>query len=718
MDNFSKIKELISQLPVIGEYPWLLIVIAGVLIIGGFFILKPRRRKPAVADEPEELIEAEEVEVIDKEPQVIDAKSIAEFFVRLYKVQLGASKNALYKISELESETIQPRKTYELKVIHNKEWVSRRMTVGPAGSESASRSKCFYVIYDNHLVVKVPQKPIKDFDAYISAIAADQEIVRKLAPRECIVPTVSAVLKLIHPISLGKDLTPTQIEDKYLEWLRKFDSFQEFLKIGESFVLVMDLSKYFFMSNIIDDIHDLNNKMYQEVVGYPDVVWENHGFEGRYAFENDAEVEAVRNVYSQAEEELGLLLKKAGLEKGAARYSMQKWFLVHLAGMELESDEKDVNPDLVVMINALLKKVFEENKDIIENYKKTIRGCIQTVTIAQNKHQIGGMVTNILDLLAWLHKQGVAIRDLKPDNLLVAGDQANYPEFLNSTKDYKVGLIDVETAVVYGSVAGDVIQQPLLGGTPSYATPSHLVLNDALKGLYGDLPRTLYLQDWYAVVAMIYEVITGESLFSQTGKMVVGIKTAIFKHIDDLETQQELFKKASGMFWHSANTEFSNKMHDKKEILKSVQVVIPDSAKDMITQEVSKEKKITTSRIERYVAEQNVFKGEKSCYGLIRASRLKITQLKSKLEAQGKEKTAGFKVLQNLEQIKLGTEKQLQLIKLFVKPNLILPAYVLLDHLFNIIQHAMHREEWGELLAAKVVGVKDSTDTTTLESTV
>ena len=43
------------------------------------------------------------------------------------------------------------------------DWAKRRMTIGPLGEESGSKSKCYYVIYDIHMVVKIPVRPIARF---------------------------------------------------------------------------------------------------------------------------------------------------------------------------------------------------------------------------------------------------------------------------------------------------------------------------------------------------------------------------------------------------------------------------------------------------------------------------------------------------------------------------------------------------------------------------
>ena len=110
-------------------------------------------------------------------------------------------------------------------------------------------------------------------------------------------------------------------------------------------------------------------------------------------------------------------------------------------------------------------------------------------------------------MLFHLKKKHTAIRDLKPDNMFLAGNSDNPDFFLTSPEQYKPGLIDLETSVNLGET--ETLQQPILAGTPHYATPSHIFENHVLKEVFNDLPRTLYLQDWFAAVGIIYTVVTG-----------------------------------------------------------------------------------------------------------------------------------------------------------------------------------------------------------------
>jgi serine/threonine protein kinase len=728
----SNIQAYLNNIPIFGNYPWLIAVgILGVVACWIVFrVLRMRGRKSV--EKPEEIIELDDVslegveEVVEEEKQApITSEEIAAFFLKIYKAQLGVSPGAVSEIKPLASESIAPKMTYELRVAYKGGWETRRMTVGPLGSDGASRSQCFTVIYDNHLVLKIPQKPIRDFRSYIDDILSDQKIVKKLSPRECIVPSVSAILRKIHHFSEVASLSPFELEERYISWLDKFPNFQELLKIGESFVFVMDLSKYFFLGHVIDDFHDLNNRLYQEIVGYPAVIWDNHGFEGRYGFENDEAVDGIKAVFSFYKEKVSQLLKLLDPANSVDSYALRKWFLIHLAGKTLHPSEKGLNPEMVEEINLLILNVFEEMKDPVGDYRNTVRGCIQSVTVGQNKPQMGGLISKMLNLLVWLKTKGVAMRDLKPDNLLIVGDPTQYPDFLKSTRDFNVGLIDVETAADYNRNPGEEIEQPILGGTPSYAVPAHLCGNDSLTSLYGDLGRILYLQDWFAFAGMIYEVILGERLFDQTGKLLVGIKNLVLKTVQGQQEFHQAFKKASQMFWYAAVNEFNVKTGDKEEHLKTVEVVLPEQGRDMLRKELLKCRSIIAARIKRYVNTQTVFKEEKICQGLICASREKISKMKTKLTdgiSDSPKMTVGkataVRVLDDLLQLKLQSENLSRLIKELGKPELILNAHDLIELIFDIVLQAMYRQEWGELSAAEGIELEEVNEATTIEATV
>jgi len=117
---------------------------------------------------------------------------IVRFFLTLFKHQIGAEPDAPAEFVPLMSKTTGPNHIFELRVKHMEDWAKRRMTIGPLGEESGSKSKCYYVIYDVHMVVKIPARPIDDFEEYIDSIKKEMHIVNKpstnLSPRSALYP--------------------------------------------------------------------------------------------------------------------------------------------------------------------------------------------------------------------------------------------------------------------------------------------------------------------------------------------------------------------------------------------------------------------------------------------------------------------------------------------------------------------------------------------------
>ncbi len=138
-------------------------------------------------------------------------EDVVGIFLRLFVHQAGAPDSAISQFRLVSKNFSETLFTYELMInnsgIHkfnkriNASWLKRRMSIGELGEETSSKSKCFYVIYDNHIVVKIPPRKIRDFDDYIKRIYKEQVLIDKLAPRECITPGVSIILSKIPRFS-------------------------------------------------------------------------------------------------------------------------------------------------------------------------------------------------------------------------------------------------------------------------------------------------------------------------------------------------------------------------------------------------------------------------------------------------------------------------------------------------------------------------------------
>jgi hypothetical protein len=125
-----------------------------VLFVGiRFRRARPRKKprlKPAMA--PKETV-----------AELPNRTDVVRFFLNLYRRQIGAAPEAPVEFVQLAAVASGQNQVIELRVKHSGDWVKRRMTIGPLGEDSGSRSKCFYVIFDQHLVVKIPL-PISDLE--------------------------------------------------------------------------------------------------------------------------------------------------------------------------------------------------------------------------------------------------------------------------------------------------------------------------------------------------------------------------------------------------------------------------------------------------------------------------------------------------------------------------------------------------------------------------
>ena len=480
-----------------------------------FFTRRSAKKRPeSVAEVKDSLPRPEKKENCEVSTRI----DIVCFFLNLFKQQIGAEPDAPVEYVSLSSKNSGPNQIYELRVKHMEDWTKRRMTIGPLGEESGSKSKCYYVIYDVHMVVKIPAKPVTDFEQYIESIKKEVQIVNKLIPKECIIPNVSVILGIIHSFPHSEGTPLDRLEERYIDWMRRSPEYQEYLKIDSTFVYIMDLSKYYFLSHILDELHDIKHLIAREITDNAEIIWGPTKFKGRYGTENDAFFE-IRDLYNRCAVNIRRLVDSAGITATISDYQIQSWFIMHLADGEISANGSGYPEDFISDLNRLLKKAIRDNSNVIEVYRKTIKNYVYMSSFEQNKAQMASISVNLLDILAWFQKKRVSMRDLKPDNLFVAGDPQKYPLFLRSAEEFSLGIIDVETAVDFEKSRYVKTKQPLLGGTPFYATPSHFFKNDILTHNFGNLGKTLHLQDWHATLVMIYKVITGELLFDKTARL-------------------------------------------------------------------------------------------------------------------------------------------------------------------------------------------------------
>lgn len=626
-------------------------------------------------------------EVLTLEEKVLDC------FVALFKKQLGLRRRAGAEISFLESSRFNSKvKTYNVKVkVGMNDWRARRFTLGPIGENTGSKSQCFLVIYDDKIVVKVPPVLVTDFDNYIKSMKKERRIIDKLRPRECIIPSLGVLLNKYQPF-LDEVLADggESAEEKCEEWLRKNPDFQEYFMIDNGFVFFMDLAKYVFLADAVSLFHSVGDALQAELIKDPTILDNFDKFEGRYGLENTQIGMDLKSVYAEFEDRLRKMMIQSSVSPSLLLYKTQEWFFLHVAGLEIKKDERDLNnEELVKQLNALLKEIIDSNRDVVDEYRQMVEESIQAVAFSQHKMYMEGLIANSLELLAWLRFKGVAVRDIKPDNLLVAGDPERYPSFLTVPATYKIGLIDVETAVDFKPEDGKIIQ-PQLGGTPFYATPLNMFSNKTLLAVYGDLPKALTLQDWFATMAMIYGIIMNDYLFGRTAKQLVILTRKIQKALKAQQPPEAIIKEANNIFWASADVEFLENMKKNERRLRNIRVSVHDSVREMFIEELTKESKGTDKIIKRLIAQQSLFKSQQNQAQLYHGSPDRIGEIVDKIKDKPGIDSRSLAVLERLKQLKQRTGYYKEIIGVFQQEGSELSAYYLLEIMFNLTRDFMH----------------------------
>ncbi|MFO7560228.1 MAG: hypothetical protein R6X10_15450 [Desulfobacterales bacterium] len=624
---------------------------------------------------------------------------VLKYFLKLFTYQINAPAQAPFEVKRIDAPSFGPHyDTFELRVENAGEWISRRMTIAPLGSESGSKSMCFYVIYDDHLVVKIPPQPITELNDYLDCIYADQRIVFRLEPRECVVPSVSVILKRIYSFP-EDELAPEKREGRYISWLKKNPEYQQFLKINDTFIFFMDLSKYGILGDVLNKMHlERENRFVEEITQNKGIIQEYQNFEGRYGHKKGKIGYDLKKIYSSFEAGANKILSRQKIKPSVFQYKIEEWFLLHLAYKKMEDFEKELPPDTVSEIKDLLDKLLLDHPETIKAYRETVHEYLHRKYFTKNKPQMEGIVTNILDLLAWLKQKGVAMRDFKPENILVTGDPEKNPNFLSSPEEYSLGLIDTETSVIYQEHGGRAIEQPLLGGTPLYGNPTQFFDNAILEELFGDVENVLLLQDWYAAIVMIYFVVTGDRLFAKTPGKLNAIIDIIQKKNSKSDISSDLLKKVNHSFWESAVREFTKNVNLEKKILTSVRADIPENAKTMILENLRDERLGLAEKIKKQLKEQSHFLPEENQEEMLKASAEQISELKKKLEAPQTDIHAQkIHWLKDLERDKEELEFLNKTIKAVVQEDIEFTVYDLLGLMFTMVLRKMHQARWGNL---------------------
>ena len=620
-------------------------------------------------------------------------ESVRHFFLNLYQYQLGVkySEDVVAEAVPVSSEASGVGTTYELRVKQEGKWRSRRMAVRLIEESSGSKSTCFKIVYDDLLIVKIPPKPLDDFDKYIEKINFERSIADRLSPDiECVSPSISAVLSRIPQFTTRGDLTPHQLENHYVEKLKNNGFLQRHLKIGNTFAFFMDLSKHSFLNAVVQKLHYLELEIQNEILNHFDTLWNLALFEKRYGTDHASAFFSINEVLASFENNVARLLEKYETDSLIPTHTRRRWLLKCLAKKEIIPESDQISPQVINSLKTRLEKISRNYRENIEEYTTTIKTFVRHKNFEHNKPELRQIIENLLEMLTKLKQKCVAIRDLKPENIFFASGRGTS----------SLGLIDFETAVEIQLPPQNLIPQPLLGGTPYYATPSHIFKNKLLVLIYPDLARLLCFQDWYAVIGLIYHVVTGDHLFIRTGRLVPEIRKLKKQRTSGIQSQMDFFKQSSRVFWYTAAKEFHTQLETPAKAFKSITLDISKISADMFKQAFGQDCETILTSINKRVDEQNLFKSKQSHRKLIKAPSKTIHHWRVCWEneqgvprVQPQIKMRIIYLMRDLERLKRNLARQTRALRVMENKPVKITVHQLINAMFSSVYNYMYQKD-------------------------
>ncbi|MCP4579380.1 MAG: hypothetical protein GY846_24165 [Deltaproteobacteria bacterium] len=633
-----------------------------------------------------------------------DSNHIVHFFLDLYRLQIGLPEPdpRLMSAHALTEPENSKEITYELKVSHRGKTSSRRMSLCRLGDEVVSKSICYKVIYDDLLVLKVPPEPVLDFDQYLQSIELERRISNRLSPEvACVSPSLAAILKKNPEFRNDDDLPRDAYEKNITHRLKQSPSLQRYLKIKGTFVFFMSLSKHLFFDQVISKMHQQEELLRNTIASSLHTMDDILAFKTAFGEGKDDLFFSFVNLQHHYLLGMDQLLRQHNKDSNdIPEYRKKQWMFDQLAGNTINDERHQMSEAFILDRKRVGNRVFSQQKKVITQFIQLIQTEIQNTRENRNRNIAGGIISNFAELLFHLKEKDAAIRDLKPDNIFLVGDSDNPDIFLASAENYSLGLIDLETSVNFHKT--DARKQPILAGTPFFATPSHVFENNILEEVFGDAPRTLYLQDWFAAVGIIYNVVTGKTLFKKTGQLLWEVVRVRSKAMTNDEPLEDVLKNTSWVFWHTACAEFKERMTSEQSVFKSLPLSLGAMERGMLLEETRACEQLLLDQIERCILDQSIFKGAEAHKRMHMAGAEKIAATLEKWrmgkdvpETTSEIRTNIMVFLRCLAHLKKCHRALSQLHPLFQEDYSEITAQHLIIQLFRLVFFFMYRPEWS-----------------------
>ncbi len=625
-------------------------------------------------------------------------ESVVKYFLNIFRMQIEfAEKQAASCEFRAVADDPWGDHVFELRAECGGKVKTRRMSIRQLGESVESKSTCFKVTYDDILVVKIPPRPFPDFETYLKSTQTEKSIAMQLSPAiTCLYPAISGILKKIPQVNPGGPQAITS-EAAYIQLLSRRPGLQNYLKIGDRLAFFMDLSPYAFLNQILNTMHEEKNRIPEAIQKNRETFFDLEAFETIYGTGHEDIFFAINRLYHSYQQRLDQVSTRNEGFLSIPGYLREEWFFDWLTGSRPEIASSGYSAPVAATIEKALASITEKEKQTLSRYEKLVHEQVRRKIFDSNQTKMAALIVNILKLLARLNKQGVAVRDLKPDNIFIARNFDGADHILGDPETYDLGLIDLETAISFTPGRPDAIEQPLMAGTPNFMTPSQLFANHVLIDLFGrSTRRVMYMQDWYAAVGIIFNIVTGQHLFYRTARLIPEIMRLKQKKAGN---PPEIFKHASWNFWQTAATELAEKIQAHKKRLYSLQVVLTPEMCAAFSAEAVTEGALLAQCEHQMIRNQDFFPKSRDLLAKARPESLRKTRLKyeKRLEnapAPVQEYNRMLSFLKNLETVK----SQITRTRERIPPPEDKPvsAAHLMNMLFFRAFHAMYHPLWSD----------------------
>lgn len=625
-----------------------------------------------------------------------DIKPIIDFFLDLFAIQtLGPGREPDSARASLVSEDSSKTAVYEFTVKGGGTKKYRRISVQPIGEQVGSKSACYKVIYDTPLVIKIPPYSITDFSEYLQHIRREHGIVNRLSPEiSCVFPNLEAILKMVPFLKLAGTHPSGETEDIYINQLTRRPGLQQYLKIGGRFVFFMSLSQHLFFNQMVRSMHSLKDRVKSDIVKTLPETFDNpDAFDRLYGEENYQVYLELREIFLKYEDAVKRLGEKYGKELSIPEYRWREWFFFFLAGHTPEIPGNGASEQFSRELRSCAAGVIKNHKQSVERIYRTVHKRVRQKNFDTNRARIKGIMVNILELLYQLRERNLALRDLKPDNMYIDRHLDAADHILADPELYGFGLIDLETAVCFDP--GRKPGQPLLAGTPAYATPSHLFSNKLLESLYPEgIARIFQMQDWYAAVGIMFNVITGRLLFAKTSRLMPEIMRAKRQGNKSLDVHKKIYQNVSARFWEAAIEEFKQNIDLYRSRITALEMDLPSHLKNFLKGEAEQEQHL----INGFVAERLEENPGLSPYRnpIMAASHEDLVRMikkrRSAISESARQSDDMLQILIRIAKFKYRREHLNHAAGLLYRP---VNAQFLLSFIFDRAFYTIYRQEWS-----------------------